>query len=612
MLLFNDVDLEQYIVIENRVEVEELAERINNTIDISSMNGEIYTGHKYGRKMIKVPFFIDARKSKNYVQIVRQIKNILNTNEESKLFLPDEPDKYYWAVVSSFTCDELYMGVGKGEIEFVCFDPYAYSDEYKLFESDDDKITTIQNDGTANCSPIINVSFTQDAHFLQCTNWDGRTILIGDRPSVDDGGSVKNELILHDPCRETTNWLPAGNVLDTSDADKIVEGNITISENGEHIIPSDFGTTIDQKWHGPAVRRNIGQNITDFEVVARIRHNSKAEGSTNNGGTNQPNGNYIVTTSVLNVRSGRGTNYSRLGSVKKNDKLNITDVKNGWGKISFKSKTGYVSMSYVKKYTSKIKQSYSKDGIITFAENDKIYTENKMGRLELYGFDKNGKRLFRIGIRDSERYFEYTQPEIYIGSKKVLHDGKSCPSPKKKTVKDENDSKKTKTISTESGRFGEWNEYYGEFVIRRETKNNKQYWSLIINKWEDGKEIKKPKLTKMNITSKDYPIEDLNHLVIWFGKHKDDAEVDDMALTDLKIRRINPLAKERPIINFTNGDELEIDCNEGRVNLNGTDRIDLVDIGSEFFDCDAGSTQFICQSDDTNISVATAIQEKWI
>lgn len=617
MLIFNDFDLEQYIIHED-IEIQELSERQNKSIEIPSRNGDLYTGYRYSQKKITIPFKIDARMTNNssstakYVNIVREIKRVLHTDSPSRLYLPDEPNKYYYAVVEEFTCQEILVGVGEGEIVFVCFDPYAYSDGYKLFESDDRKITTIENMGTANCSPSINVAFTQDSHFLQCTNWEGKTILIGNRPSVDDEESIKNELILHDPCQETTNWLPAGDVVDTSDADKIVEGSVTISENGEHLIPSNFGNTVDKKWHGPSVRRNIGTNITDFEVIARIRHNSKGEGGGNTGGSNQPSGNYTVNTSSLNVRSGRGTNYSRLGSVKKNDKLNVTDVKSGWGKITFNGKTGYVSMSYLKKITTSTRMTHNIKGMMPFAEDDKIHTENKMGRLELYGFDKNGKRLFRMGIRDSERYYEYTQPEIYLGSKKVLHDGKSCPAPKKKTVKDDKDDKKTKTVSTESGKFGDWNEYYGEFIIKRETKNNKQYWSLTINKWKDGKEVKKPKLTKFNLVSSDYPTEDLNHVVLWFGKHKDDPEVDDMALTDLKIRRVNPLAKERQVINFTNGDELEIDCENGEVKLNGADRTDLIDIGSEFFSCDQGTSQFICQSDDTNIGVSTVIQEKWL
>lgn len=608
MLIFNDVDLEKYLIHED-IEIQELADRTNTYVSPSSHNGDIYTGYRYSRKVIKIPFKIDARKSTKkestdkYVSIVRQIKRALHTDSPAKLYLPDEINKYYYAVVKEFSSREIFIGVGEGEIVFECFDPYAYSNEYSLFECDKNKITTVKNNGTANCSPVINVTFTKDAHFFQCTNWDDKTILIGNRPSVDDKSSVKNELVLHDPCEETTEWLPCGNVLDTSDADKIVEGNVTISADGSCIVPSSFGSTVDQKWHGAAVRRNIGENITDFEVSAKIRHNSKKESTSSSSGTTVISGNYKVNTSSLNVRSGRGKKYSRLGSVKKNDVLNVTNISKGWGQITFRNKTGYVYMSYLKKNTSTGSVS-SRNG-----EEDKIYTENKMGRVELYGFDKNGKILFRIGLKDSEQYYEYTQPEVYIGSKLVLHDKKTCPKPKKKTITEDD---KKKTISTESGRFGDWNEYFGECIVRRETKNNKQYWTLIVTKWEDGKEVKNPRLTKVNITSSDYPTEDLNHVVLWFGKHKDDAEVDDMGLSDLKVRRINPLISERPVINFTNGDELEIDCGSGEVKLNGANRIDLVDIGSEFFTCDTGDTQFICQSDDKDIDVVTVIQEKWL
>ena len=214
MLRFNDVDLEQYIIIDDSVEIEELPERVNTTIDMPSSNGEIYVGYKYGKKLIKVPFFIDARVNNNYTQIIRELKNILHTDAESKLFLPNESDKYYWAVINNFTSNEIYRGVGKGEIEFICFDPYAYSDEIKLFEADTNKIITIENEGTADTPPIINIGFNNDACFAQVSNWDGRSILVGNRPTVDNVNSKTSNVVINDKCEVTTDWLPSGNVID--------------------------------------------------------------------------------------------------------------------------------------------------------------------------------------------------------------------------------------------------------------------------------------------------------------------------------------------------------------------------------------------------------------
>jgi len=56
----------------------------------------------------------------------------------------------------------------------------------------------------------------------------------------------------------------------------------------------------------------------------------------------------VTTASNLNVRSGAGTNYSILGSMKKGTKITITGKTNNFYKIAYSGKTGYISAQYVK------------------------------------------------------------------------------------------------------------------------------------------------------------------------------------------------------------------------------------------------------------------------
>jgi len=55
----------------------------------------------------------------------------------------------------------------------------------------------------------------------------------------------------------------------------------------------------------------------------------------------------IVTTSVLNVRSGPGTDYAVSGQLSNNTVVNITGVKSSWYEISYGSLTGYVHPDYI-------------------------------------------------------------------------------------------------------------------------------------------------------------------------------------------------------------------------------------------------------------------------
>ena len=67
--------------------------------------------------------------------------------------------------------------------------------------------------------------------------------------------------------------------------------------------------------------------------------------------------NYIVTTSSsnLNVRSGAGTKYSKIGSLAKGTVVEVVEIKDGWAKIIYPSArytNGYVSAQYLTKQST--------------------------------------------------------------------------------------------------------------------------------------------------------------------------------------------------------------------------------------------------------------------
>ena len=60
-------------------------------------------------------------------------------------------------------------------------------------------------------------------------------------------------------------------------------------------------------------------------------------------------GTYTVNYSYLNVRSGPGTSYELLGKLSQGDSVTVKEVKDGWGRITYKDKTAWVAMKYLKK-----------------------------------------------------------------------------------------------------------------------------------------------------------------------------------------------------------------------------------------------------------------------
>lgn len=606
MLIFDGVNLEDYIVIDNKPLIEELPERINNSINIPSRHGEVYTGFKYGLKKITINFFIDARKNKDYVDIVRELKHVLSVKDERKLYLPDELDKYYYAVLDSFTCEEIFSCVGKGELVFVCFNPFAYSEGYKVCESKNN-IISVKNDGTEKTYPTIQISFQNEAQFAQVTNWDGSAILLGNRPDIDNNVSNPVSTTISDSCESTAEWLNAGSVID---AGRVVDGSVTISSNGNYITGGNYGAT-DSTWHGPAVRRNLGKNMRDFELRATMIFKAKYGSTDGSGYSKFTVGIYANNEWALMLRERDSMSSKVLKTIPYGTKIYLSKINSSgsWGYCTYGGVSGWVKTEYLIKVSSKnIKGKSGINLLATDTPSDNGKVENKMGRFELYGFDSEGQKLFKVVLRDSTFWYDYVDPEVWIGNTLILEDKKNCPKPK---TKKEKDGDKTVTTAIESGKFGNWNSFYGEVLVRRETIKNKQYWALQLNKLVGGRVVQTLRTT-LRLTNSNYPKGDLNNIVIWFGQHEDKPVPDEMGLTHLKVMELNTVDEEDNIINFYPGDEVIIDCAENKVTLNGFDCMEKVDIGSEFFGCDPGYSQFVVNTDDAGAYTSAIIQEKWL
>ncbi|WP_412759021.1 SH3 domain-containing protein [Neobacillus cucumis] len=67
-------------------------------------------------------------------------------------------------------------------------------------------------------------------------------------------------------------------------------------------------------------------------------------------GASSSAGTYYVNASSLNVRSGAGTGYAKIGTLTNGQAVSVSkDLGNGWYQISYNGKTGYVSKQFVVK-----------------------------------------------------------------------------------------------------------------------------------------------------------------------------------------------------------------------------------------------------------------------
>ena len=95
-------------------------------------------------------------------------------------------------------------------------------------------------------------------------------------------------------------------------------------------------------WHKIKYGSSYGYVSSSYIKI----NSTSSNGSANNSENIQKTGK--VTADVLNVRSGRGTNYSKIGAVRGGSTVTIVETKNGWHKIKYGNGYGYVSAKYVR------------------------------------------------------------------------------------------------------------------------------------------------------------------------------------------------------------------------------------------------------------------------
>lgn len=315
--------------------------------------------------------------------------------------------------------------------------------------------------------------------------------------------------------------------------------------------------------------------------------------------------NSYKTTANLYIRSGRGTSYKTLTTIPNGKTVTVTDIKDNWGKVTYGGKTGYSSMKYMTKV--------SNDKMVRADEvNSEVSVEDRMGKIEVYGFDKNGNKLFKMSMKDTSEWYEHSYPEIQIGSKVELTENSNTPAPKTTKVKDEKDETKTVDKKIDSGKHGNWNEFVGWFTIER--KDNK--WKCKIEKIDSSGKVTR-KIETETLSNSSYPTGALANVVVWFGKYKDNIPVDVMNVNEIYVTNIgNPPKVEENKPLFKNGDSLIIDFSEQTTRLlrkgQPISMMQHLDIGSEFFACPTGQSQIGVKSDDTGIDVTASIIERWL
>lgn len=639
---FADVNLDEYCLITN-VHRSLLPPRTNFSKEVPVLNGSYYTGYKYGVRTIELDIVLLANNKEDYMQSVSTLADILNVDRPSELIIDDEPWKRYFAVVEGDLKLTKVSQSGKVTLKFVCYDPIAESMYWNSYTPDENGVIELQSYGNANTYPVIDIDFNNPGCFIQVTNPEGQTVLVG-RPKDSTKTNVKNKTeVINDNCEDSTTFstLPPSLI----DNNATAEGSYSVSSNG--IVCLNYGNTVDGKWTGTAFKRNLDRDLTDFEVTVDLTFSSQGKNYAppkptppvtvkpaptppNKPGhdATQPPSNCLGTykvTAVSGLWINREANTKhRLHAMSNGEVVYPVEKKGDWYKHTKtykngKSYTGWSYGKYLKKVSNTTKRKRKKNTKMStkfsFGDNnvDNSFAESQLGKIQVFGFDKNGVRLFWFELTDTSEYYEYVKPKLYIGTKKVLDDGKTLSAPRKVSIKDEH-GKVTKENAA-SGTFGNFNDFDGKFIIKRE-RNSKgtQLWTASIKKISNGKVVQNLSL-KNAISGSSYPNTDLNYIGFFIGRYSQYKPVDVIRIKNVAVKQMNVKTDQTVNDNlqiFNSGDHLHMDFETGQVLLNDQNLLPHLDIGSEFFTIPPDYSEILVRTDAADSGIICGFKDKFI
>lgn len=210
----------------------------------------------------QVEYFITSSSREDLMRKARLFGEWLYTEKSESLILPHEKDKTYTGKIEGSTEIHTFNTMGRGTVTFVC-EPYAISNKEKKVLVQRKKIVWVNNEGSVEAFPIIDLTFQKKVdHFMisNSTDW----MSFGSTHPVDKQElGPKRKKVLHDDGTSRVGWT-GGIGVDGG----VITGDLESTGGYLQTAGKEYGEST--MWHGPAGVKMWDHGITDFTLEATI------------------------------------------------------------------------------------------------------------------------------------------------------------------------------------------------------------------------------------------------------------------------------------------------------------------------------------------------------
>lgn len=270
----------------------ELMEQDVKSLEIGNRHGTTYQRRRYPERKITVEYQIitagdtDEEKNENFREAFNTLNRILDF-DEAKLIFADEPDKYFVGRVEDVGEIEPGRYAVKGEMTFVCNDPFKYSvmeHEVNLTtDGDGNKLFVVDYQGAQPAYPVFETSFYKsdeqdnadgECGYVAFVNDRGNVIQFGDPAETDTVEGIVDEIeqvshvvtdsqtLVTEAFNSTTGWtVNQGWTTDNSNHSQVgtIKAAVFGSGNDKALQVNSAGSGT-KKWHGPSATKTISND----------------------------------------------------------------------------------------------------------------------------------------------------------------------------------------------------------------------------------------------------------------------------------------------------------------------------------------------------------------
>ncbi|MEH6431876.1 distal tail protein Dit [Bacillus sp. H7(2023)] len=288
-----------------------------NLLNAPSYQGARLLSTDTDMRVLPVPVGIIAPNGIGLERLKEEIASWLITEQPAELIFDIENDRTYLAVVDEeFNIDE-FVDIGKGVLKFICPMPFKLGPTRTVeFQADErGLVANIQNKGSVESNPIIEIEVTKPSTFLDVWNGDNY-FRIGWPLRMDQVPVERNQRVMWDEMSTTVGWT---NVPNSED---MIGGGAFKVDAGSRLVPVYLGETNIKGWHGCIAKKNIPQGpLQDFimQAYVGVRSSHPDQMGRVEIGLLDENSDYVARISMNDVhwQAEQNTGFAKLGNKKK-------------------------------------------------------------------------------------------------------------------------------------------------------------------------------------------------------------------------------------------------------------------------------------------------------